>query len=83
MKEDKEIQTQFYDSYRAAIAFPDNNHYHPVNGKIIGIENNLKFHSFRYIFKYDSKPIRKSNNKEESWTNGLLFLDERDVKLVN
>jgi hypothetical protein len=64
---------------RAAIAFPNSEHWNPVNGRVVGTE----YPTFRYIFKYDTKPTRKYSNQENEWPNGELYLVERDVKFLD
>lgn len=75
----QDITEQRYTSGRPAIAFPNSEHFNPVNGFVIGTE----YPTFRHIFKYDTKPTRKISNIEESWPNDELYLVERDVKFLD
>jgi hypothetical protein len=79
----KDMSVEYTKNPRAAVAFPNSDVWNPVNGKVVGIEYNHPHRSFRYVFKYDTKPTRKYSNQENEWPNGELYLVENDVKFLD
>ena len=63
-----------------ATGFPNSNDFYPTPGVVVGEEFAGCYPERRFIFKYDSAPIRKSNNERVRWANGEVYLWEKDLK---
>ncbi len=69
---------------KPAIAFENaNGYWKNIKGTMVGMENNLIYGGFRYIFKYEGDLCNALGVRVEDYKDKEMYLSPKDIKILD